>query len=670
MTDLPVLATVTNSAGGAASASATATVSGPTGAAVVHGMVPADGYISGSAALASQAGWRFVQPNVTPGQRLSGSVTIGRIEIFTNSSPPGPPLPPATLNAIPMRLLVDGVEQPSWTLDTTQWPEGTHVLGVQVINPIDKIENGSRIVVFNQGTAPVQAKTGQAIVGHFFHSAHFNSLAWARVDVRDPLPYPMGHPAATHPQPTDADAERLATGNVWWLEGLQHQGTGLYTQYPMLVKNAQGDYFTTQWNPQFGTSSLGALAVVQAAPAFDGPRGIGILSPYATPVAGTRVLASGHRGWLAVDIAGRLVDVDIIGEVTTIFGPRSVAGMVQTDPELTTRTLAQRVVAGEKEYVGTGERLVMPQDLWPLSDDMTLIADTGVGKVSRVSRSLGSIVSSVSAPTVTSVWYGFGSEWWVTKNTLWRDGAPVATITDAFFVRGDGARGSVYVLTDMMKLYEVDPATNAATLRKAGETAHIPFVFMDVDIWGHAGPKGRIYFSMSNGYESNTGIHYCDPGIWAEFKWQPKIFNAGNVFTSEQARSDTFGHYLWGLSIHPDEAMWISGGISNTSWKVATAHLGPQPPLDPPIAQAVYQLGRDLVRVGRRDRNLGLGHVFGGWGHGGLGCSVDELRRGTIADFRAMVDPLLPAGYTEAERNGVATYLWAQRTRPHFQAVP
>lgn len=642
------------------------------------GVTPTDGYINGTSAPIDVASTHYVILSVQSGQRLSGVVTISH-KSTDKFGRTGRDV------GVPLRLLVDGVPQTGfeadtmWTLDTTKFPDGTHVLGVQVQDASYNLANSSTIVVVNNSTTALTSTQQQAVVGGREPPASSNmtnSLAWGRIDVRPSQAYPLGHPRTTHPLPmTDADRTRLANDNIWWVEGLTHQGTGLYTLYPLLVKNEQGDYFIRQWNPLCHSSSLVSLPCVAASPQFDGPRGVAMLSPYASLVAGRKVLASGYKGWLGVDISGRLMDVDISGEVTTIFGPRSVAGVVQSDPYRTTLTLNQRIAAGEKEFVGTGERLVMPQDLWPVDDDLIAVADTGANRVSHVSRSQKKIMTSYSCTGVSSVWIGLGEEWFACTGGLYKltveSAVLQSSIADAFWIRGDEERGKIYILTKKMSLYEFDPATGMSTLRVQGGSTVFNFVFMDVDVRGNIGPKGRIYFSMVNSFASNTGINYVTPGVWTQASWQLKVQNAGNRYTSMQASNDIFGHYLWGFSIHPEEAVWVSVGIANTSWKIGTGHVGQLPELDPALTPAVWLDGKALAWQGIQDKSLGLGSIFGMLGHGGLGYSVDEFRRSSIADIRTAIDPFLPADIADSSRTNLASFLWAQRSRPHFTtAIP
>ncbi len=52
-----------------------------------------------------------------------------------------------------------------------------------------------------------------------------------------------------------------------------------------------------------------------------------------------------------------------------------------------------------------------------------------------------------------------------------------------------------------------------------------------------------------------------------------------------------FGHYLWGIAIHAAEAIWISVGFSQTSWKIGMAMLGSLPTLDADIDPTVFNRG-------------------------------------------------------------------------------
>jgi hypothetical protein len=660
----------------------------PLAPSVTYGPPPADGlgYLDGS----------LIYPGASPndvacvvaveeGARLSGTVTI-----VANSTPVicsyGIP------NGTPLRLLIDGVPQggfvatpASWRVDTTQWPDGTHVLQLQLeskttpVPPITGVHNGSRVVVFNNSGRPFTDLSGQAVVDFTMGEESETSLAYARVNVLPAQAYPMDDPFSV---PTAAHAPTLATGKVWWLDGLTNPGTALYTGAPLLVKNRAGDYHATNWNPQesSGYSSAVAKPKTDAAPAFDGDRGVAVLSPYATLVPGAAVLASGNLGWAGVDISGRCVDVDTTGRVTTWFGPRSVAGQVQTNPNLRDVTLAQRIAAGEKEYAGAGPFPQMPQDIWLCTligdGDVWMLADTNANQVSMVSRTKQKIVKTVPLTAVTGVWGGFDLDWAVNATGLYKidrtfTAALFAPIPNAFALRGDTHRNLIYVFDTQFGLYEVDPSTGAVTQRAARRTS-APFAFINMMIddfddgagnqIGHVGPPGNIYYAAA---QLGPYAFFQTPGQWVETRWLPKVLNIYNGYASEQV-VDTFGHYTWGFAAHPTFASFVATGYANSSWHIVSAQLGALPPLDTAAVVSVYQRGRALME-GYRDTQIGLSAIFGFTGGAGyLGYTADQWRDATIADVQAAITPLLPASMPSSDVNALATYLWWQRTRPHF----
>lgn len=647
-------------------------------AAFQYGTVPTTGYKRST--IASADTYVF-QPAITVGTRLSGSVTI-LVETTKNGYVYPTP-------AVPHRLVIDGVPQPNFTIDTNAWPNGTHVLSIQVIDPSGQdVSNGSKIVVFNNASnVAFTNMNGQAVVGGTIQGNRYNSLAWGRIDVRPVQTAALTHNPAMHPEAqTDAERTRLCcafTERLWWVEQLTAPGTGLYLTTPILVKNLQGDYFIQQWYPATFNSSLPAVATVAKQPAFDGPRGITVLPGYTTMIRGLKTLGSGDSGWLGVTIDGRVVDLDITGEVTTIFGPRSVADVIQTDP-LADFNLAQRLTAGEKEFIGdsSGGVLWAAQDIWNTEADPNTIwiADTGNNRIAILDRITKKIIVSIPLQNVSSVW-GYNGTWWAVNPTgLYTvsqgQATLIATITDAFWVRGN-QNGKIYVMTDALAFYEYDITAGVAMLRKTAISAKQAFAFFDIDVNGVIGPRERIYFGAVNltlpGGGSNTSLGWLDPsGLWQAFTLNSSagVINY-KVYGSWMANSDPFGHYPWGFAIHRHIPKFIVAGIAG-GWKVWSGHLGPLPNADAAISPSVNVVGTPLFREGRLDNYLGLGAVFGSLGHGYLGYHVDEWRdlltwpESQVAMHMAL-DPLLPTGMTSAERDAVIQMMWAQRTRKHFQ---
>jgi hypothetical protein len=460
-------------------------------------------------------------------------------------------------------------------------------------------------------------------------------------------------------------------------------GTGLYFTTPILVKNLDGDYFIQQWYPASFNNSFNATPVIAKQPAFDGPRGISFLTGYTTLIRGLRALASGHTGWLGVSIDGRVVDLDITGEVTTIFGPRSVAGAVQTDP-LADFSLAQRLAAGEKEFVGdrTGGTLWVAQDLWntEAAPDKIWIADTGNNRIAILDRPRQRITTSIPLPKVSSVWGGSNVWWAVNPTGLYRVQSNVATlvapIPNAFWVRGD-RDGKVYVMTDALAFYEHNVAMGTTALRKPAISQQQKFAFFDIDVDGVIGPRKRIYFGAVNltlpDGSVNASLGWMDPvGSWnhSNLSATNGIINY-RAYGSWMATSNPFGHYPWGFAIHKHIPKFVTAGIS-AGWKIWGGHLGQLPNPDAAIASSVNAIGTPLFREGRLDQYLGLGAVFGSLAHGYIGYHADGWRDlmtwpESHATMRAALEPLFPPAMTAAERDAVAEMIWAQRTRKHFQ---
>lgn len=662
------------------------------------GAILIDGFLGST----TGSGYRF-RPNLKDGQRLSGTVTIAPAK--------GAPI------AVKYRLLVDGIPQPSTTIDTTQWPNGTHVIAFQVMDTAGKtVHNGSNVAVINNSGVPLTSLEDQAIVADYWGSNGTpNSLAWGRVNVIEPGAYPLEPQLDKHPNATtDADRVRLSTQKVWWVEGLTHQPTQLWKDTPVLMKNKDGDYFIKHWNPQGGGAGVtpaNAKPYVEQAPAYDGPRGIGFLNPYASlsPYY-QKPLASGQYGWVGVEKSGRVVTVDITGEIRTVLGPRSVAGIPGTDCDEMSVPLAARLKNGEKEYVGdaNGQTLSLPHDIWPCSSFPFegIIADTGNNQVTEIHfeeqrlmrrwplAGVTSVCDSVECQQNTAIniiWFAVNPQGlWCQRHIVsapgTRQGLPggpdgsfvghvptlekLADIPNAFWVRCLGTR--VFVFTKDLGIYEYDAITGALTERVARRKYKETYVFANIDYNGSIGPVGRIYWGSASqkngGYgSSKTALFWLDTKTWAQGSIsKSKIINK-KTYGSWTAGVDPNGHYMWGVAIHPNMPKFLTCGMSSSSWFLWTGCLG-----DPlkPDAKITF-VGTNEFRKGKPDAYLGLATIFGHNGHGQIGYSCDQWRDyKTYADaresMRAFLDPIFPDAMPEADKENVTKQLFMQRTRKHY----
>lgn len=673
----------------------------------VHGRLPDDGWGYRASKRSGNAlipGYFDSQRNrvvsYLDGQRLSGSVAI---DAGFNTNPP-----------LEWRLLVDGVVQPSKNIDTTHWTDGTHVLACEVKappegEPTPAVRSGSKVVVFNNGAEPLTDLSSQAIVNKGFMTKNHPSLAWGRVDVGAPVAYPLDPQLKKHPKPeTEADRNRLASEKIWWIEGLNHAGpTPLWMSLPILMKNRDGDYFIKNFNPEgggAGAQSVNGWPYTERAPAYDGPRGIGWVSPYTTLIPDRyEILPSGQTGWIGVDLAGRVVRVDIDGSVTTVFGPRSVAGVVGTDNEDSTVGLSERLAAGEKEFVGdyTGDEvtdpaavkstrpLAMSQDLW-VCDSFPfegIIADTGNNRVVELHFEEQRLMREYPIREVSSVWGTLQAQqelriaWFaVNPEGLWQqtieiqDGKPVghgavskvADIPNAFWVRAFDLR--VFVMTTDLAVYEYDPATRELVNRRAGNGGSGDFfVYMALDENGSIGPKHRIYWSAVTAFKTTT--NWLDTNDWTEGAIDKRLAINRQPYNNWTAVIDPLGHYSWGFSPHWELPKFVSAGITSSSWFIWSACLGEQPVPDPDISYLDDM--RKKWYEGVTDMYLAPGAVWGAHGHGQIGFSADQFRDyETFEEARSAVlqalEPFFSPGLGDSDREKMARQFFSQRTRKRF----
>lgn len=613
-----------------------------------------------------------VAPNVTYGQRISGTYTFTPKLLADHRDDKTTP--------IEYRLLIDGQPQPSTTIDTTQFADGTYVAAMQVTN-IPNVVHFSRVVAINNSGVPLTDLSDQAVTVKPFNPQQSNSsLAWGRVDVLPNESYPLGHNPAAHPfDGTDAERERMTYEPIWWVEGLSHGPTTLWSTIPIPAKNRAGDVFVAHFQPQASGWSQYSEEKTNAAPQYDGPRNVGWVSPYSTLVADDKVLASGYTGWIGVDITGRVMEIDITGEVRTIFGPRSVAGVIGTDPDLIDVTLADRIALGEKEFVGdASDTLDLPQDIYQIDDRFAIIADTQNDRVAVLDRETQSIVASYDLPGVTSVWASdepskqfyaaspTGLHALVTGDS---ELTQIVVIPRAHTVRGNGER--VFVIDLSKGIHEFNETTGEVITRVEpqinpnGTPYDANFVFGAFDYNGTIGRTGLFY---TGNIFNKTSIDWYDTNTWehgslsrADLQnYQP---NGANV-----ASSDPLGHYMWGFAVHGELNKFVTAGISSSSWFMWTAHLRDDLiQLEPTVSFATVE----EYRYGVKDDHLPLSLIYGASGYGGIGYSADKYKAFASweeARVTVMSDigQFLPGDMDAAAAEELGEYLFLQRSRKHF----
>ncbi len=511
----------------------------------------------------------------------------------------------------------------------------------------------------------------------------------------------------------DPTAERVRRANaIWTSDGLMGSYPTLYNEgIPHLFKDLDGNEFVQMFNPK-GPGHLRAehqFPYQQRAPQNDGPRGICDSLGASTMIHGHQILPSGMMGWLNIDLASRVSDVDIDGSMRTWFGPKSVPGVVQTDPTLESFTLLDRIAAGEKEFVGDVGLMAngspgyfqKSTDIWyhPTNPDFHYVADRGHDRIAILSRSQQKIVAELRAPEphksdFSSVWscrqmHGLGIEvCGVTSEGLWmffQDGRPprLDPIPNAFCIRGkdsvsDPASSRTYVLTLDLALYECNPITGSVLqVLEPQAVGTSKWTWLDVDVNGLIGPKNRIYALTSFGWNNHTGIGLIDPNI----DGPATLIRTGNIHShhNQMRRHDwTQGKYLWGMSIHHHMPVYLTAGVADSGWHIHRTYAetpnyirdGYTPGLEKRHwAEDWFKIGTDLWENGKGDTPP-LSRLFGEQGSGAIGWSVDMAQYGTKAtmgELLALVPEEYRTGYTPEEWDALVMFAHHKSTKWPFE---
>ena len=659
----------------------------PEGDAFLNGAAPVGGnvYSEGDSYL------KYITPDVMEGERLSGVVTVApKFSAYMEGDEP-------------YRILIEGIEYPGGVIDTTSLPDKTYAIQVQYLGEDTDVQNGTEVVVINNSGVPLTSLNGQAVVqkGFYLNFAH-NTSAWGRVNVDlSPATYPNGVHASHHPPAQDDDDRvRLATEELWWVDGASGQSAWVGEDIPLVMKNAEGDYFikqytTGKWHPRPEFS----YKQVEASVELDGHRGEALVSGYTTYIADTEILNSEFSGWLGLSTSGRLFTMDITGEVITLLGPRNIPGVIPTDfrlDEIWTNgqvTLDTRIADGEKEWVGDDSvRFNQARDLSHYGEGKLLIASKSDGLIHVLNRNSMRVTDSIPLEGVTSVWAPNGNEFYAVSHLpgldndgLYHsvDGADpvlVAEFDSAYWVRGDGDR--VFIMGNDRAVREYTPSTGELVVRIEPTTyetedgtrqgVNDDMSYGAVDINGTMGPKGWLY--MPTGKTGNQ-ILRINTDTWESAVISKDDIQNHALGGTEQTNRQPTGHYGFSIAPHNQLTKFITSGTTDTSPYLWTGHLlTDQVALDPPYAgidPEQFLVGEALFEFGKPDEMVGLNTIYGAGGFGYIGYTVDKYRSfRTFEEAKPVIladlDEIVPESITEYERVGLAAHMFMQRHRAHF----
>lgn len=659
--------------------------------------------------------------NIQEGERLSGVIDFSQPQPDNIITPyvtfPGLYGEKIDVPDADWWMAIDNVSVGGKVIDFSKVPDGMHMLHVftNLANPnitgcAKVIEVNNSDTALKQTRLPVNAvKFGQLIL-------ESHATAWVPVREREASPLKSWHkrnPLSL----TDEQRQFLATEAQWTQEGFNNNyPCPLYLTWPELLKNSHGSHFIGQIQTQANTFTKHAVTNVSQQPAYDGPRGKNYLSPYSTVNQGHQILASGFMAFLGIQPDGRIVDIDYDGSVHTWFGPRSVEGVVHSDnmeralvsqkrgsysdwhAPIKTKTLAERVADGEKEYIGDHngyDWLWGAQDIWvdPDNLDTHYVADTLNNRIAVISRTTQRIVEVLPCADVSSVWTchvlkDLGIRFVATSpqglHIFWTNAGTepkLIPVADAFWIRGkqfDSNRSAsrILIMTSRFgEFYMWNPFTDhLVRIKEADGNGVQAFSFFAWDVLGLIGPKNRVYYSYVNSPNSNTGIRMFDPflpGVVAE-SFRPK----GHSTINQTDNPDRWGHYIWGFALpHHRPGVFLTTGMSQAGgWYIHRAYVGEQPIAIPRAPNT--ELGRKLFQKGKKNIFPPISTIFGGGGSGGIGYTADMFRGMSLAEAKAVMTnpekPLLPVNLvgrglvTQEEIDAIAGYIWSLRTQDHF----
>ncbi|WP_372897416.1 hypothetical protein [Stieleria sp.] len=367
-----------------------------------------------------------------------------------------------------------------------------------------------------------------------------------------PVWYPGYQPRNT-PRPLDApvvgpvgSVPEYLDPAMWIAEEPSQPRTPWYHAIPYFYRDASDDVRVGSYFSKSGSTVETAVESVEHSVAWDGMRNVNLVSPYATyrptPDDGS---GRDHRGWLGLDLSGRLWHAFADGTVVTIAGPRTVAGRV---PDLR---------GGPKEIVGEfpDGPLSSPVDFvaCPCAPGMLFIADTEnqriclaahIGETTRVweHRSLGFRPFSIDMHGTDQAIAD------INNHRVWINGEPIEDplIQDPSVVRYDSQGNLIVGCRVSKKILRIDREHHVTELATLGQSGRESWLWLDVDKRGNCLPQDTIVIQNSVNARNWTQIILPDG-------------------TLQTWRHPAFSDYAWAIAIDDTEARMVVSGFGDTS---------------------------------------------------------------------------------------------------------
>lgn len=499
------------------------------------------------------------------------------------------------LNGVPISPRIKTPFTYSW--DTTGVPDGTHVLSVLLTDgdgDLSQLRMEPMVVVVDNVAGPITGTQSVPSIG----SRHFGTITkfaptWLTVDGytrRHPatVPYlaPVAPAAHTLQNPNDG-----LDSNKWFLEPLTQTSVGLYEDLPALYRTKTGHLVIKNSPHQMGAEAASSEPGILARTQIDGPRNANEVTAYSTYVPNPV-----GRGWVGVDIAGRVFRINPDGSVETIAGRKANRDVVPYLPEDRRVTEADRR-ALYISMVGTfegGVEFNVPHDLAydPRNSNILYVADTENHRIAkidlsqnppRISTYAGVPKSSgnIDGPAASAKFHTPASIVVASDGTLYvadsendsirsisPDGSTVSTVidnstglNDPFTIREDSEGNLIAAEKAAGIISRISPSLKTRTV--ITNSCNAGWVWLDVDKKGNVGPKDDIFYVCGTG-GSNTlfyrmakdGSRQSQPGLVGP--WVLRFGLVNQVFEPQ-------GHYPWVIAIDDEEARMIMHGFGNSA---------------------------------------------------------------------------------------------------------
>lgn len=476
--------------------------------------------------------------------------------------------------------------------------------------------------------APAPAPASSASVPAFGSAMHSRQFRSGPADWIDTSALPASVPWSVYADANNALApsQKGVWASAWKKLHLWGNPPGLYQRMPRMLDGA-----FAQSNPQAGTDD--PVAIVGKIPAFApqaGARGSNIVSPYTTWHGHTRIKPDGTLGSARAPL---YVGIRLDGMMQFAYRDGSIVDAAHVP----------------------GVSVAYDFSMNPPNRLLFYVADWTNGKIVQVDRSKAGVpedpalyvytdfVTGLTKPT--SVRITQDGTMYVAANgeilKVVNGGAvPLLAVPGVFWLDYTST-GKLVAMTTNTQLYVIDPAAPALGVDLlASQNFAVPFVQCSVDRNGTFGPVDDIYAVRDHGVANTDLWRISGSAVYDYGHIIPSGLGLCTVGDTQNCQ-DVFGHYMWVVECHPDEALLLTQGFADcypTLIRPALASDAPEDVYD----HALMVRGAQIIQAGTTfAKPFGSQPTFTcltserGWSM--LGCTADFVAQMSYADAAAFV---------------------------------